>query len=70
MMPLGIRENPFFPSPWILRARMTGEALVSRGEDGGMSAALEFAGLPPHSAIRFPSGLEKFDDPILPEPEP
>src|SRR6267142_3524998 len=70
MMPLRPSEKIPFSFALDSSARIDGEAIVSRVEDGGHAAALEFAGLPPHSRDQIRRWLEKFDDPILPEPEP
>jgi hypothetical protein len=67
MMPLRQSEKiPFFFA-LDTSARIDGEAIVLRVDDGGHVAALEFAGLPPHSRDQIRSWLDKFDEPISPE---
>lgn len=70
MMPLRASEKIPFSFALDSSARIDGEAIVFRVDDGGHVAALEFAGLPPHSRDQIRRWLEKFDEPILPEPEP
>jgi hypothetical protein len=69
MMPLQPSEKIPFSFALDTAARIDGEAIVRRLEDGGRVAALEFAGLPPHSRDQIRRWLEKFDEPISPEPE-
>ncbi|HWN74675.1 MAG TPA: PilZ domain-containing protein [Candidatus Udaeobacter sp.] len=51
-------------------ARIEGDAIVLRVEDGGRVAALEFAGMPPHCRDQIRRWLDKFDEPISPDSEP
>jgi hypothetical protein len=70
MMPLQPSEKIPFSFALDTAARIDGEAIVRRLEDGGRVAALEFAGLPSHSRDQIRRWLDKFDEPISPEPEP
>src|SRR5260221_747119 len=60
------------PFSFVLDAssRIEGDAIVLRVEDGGRVAAMEFAGLPAHCRDQIRRWLEKFDEPISPEPDP
>jgi hypothetical protein len=70
MMPL--RQSEKVPFSFVLdaAARIDGEAIVVRIDDGGHVAALEFAGLPSHSRDQIHRWLDKFDEPISPDPSP
>jgi hypothetical protein len=70
MMPL--RPSEKFPFSFALdtSARIDGEAIVLRVEDGGHVAALEFAGLPSHSRDQIRRWLDKIDEPLSPETTP
>jgi hypothetical protein len=70
MIPVSASEK--LPFSFILEnsARIDGEAIVLRVEDGGHVAALEFAGLPTHSRDQIRRWLEKLDEPISPDPAP
>jgi hypothetical protein len=70
MMP--VRASEKIPFSFVLdsSARIEGDAIVLRVEDGGRVAALEFAGLPPHSRDQIRRWLDRFDEPISPESEP
>ncbi|HET7107394.1 MAG TPA: PilZ domain-containing protein [Candidatus Acidoferrum sp.] len=70
MMPLRPSEKIPFSFSLDSTARIDGEAIVFRVDDGGHVAALEFAGIAGHSRDQIRRWLEKFDEPILPEPEP
>lgn len=70
MLPLRPSEKIPFSFALDSSARIDGEAIVFRVDDGGRVAALEFAGLPAHSRDQIRRWLEKFDEPILPEAEP
>ena len=68
VMPL--RQSEKVPFSFVLdnSARIDGEAIVVRVDDGGHVAALEFAGLPSHSRDQIRRCLDKFDEPLTPEP--
>jgi len=70
MMPLGPSEKVPFSFVLDTSARIDGEAIVLRVDDGGHVAALEFAGLPSHSRDQIRRWLETFDEPISPESTP
>ena len=70
MMPVSPSEKVPFSFVLDSSAHVDGEAIVLRVEDGGHVAALEFAGLPPHSRDQIRRWLEKFDEPISPDPSP
>jgi hypothetical protein len=70
MMPLRQSEKIPFLFALDTSARIDGEAIVVRVDDGGHVAALEFAGLPPHSRDQIRRWLDKFDEPISPESAP
>ena len=70
MLPLQPSEKIPFSFALDTAARIDGEAIVRRLEDGGRVAALEFAGLPSHSRDQIRRWLDKLDEPISPEPEP
>jgi hypothetical protein len=70
MMPLRPTEKIPFSFALDTSARIDGEAIVLRVEDDGHVAALEFAGLPPHSRDQIRRWLDKFDEPFSPESEP
>ena len=69
MMPLQPSEKIPFAFALDSAARIDGEAIVRRLEDGGRVATLEFAGLPSHSRDQIRRWLDKFDEPISPETE-
>jgi len=69
MIPLQPSEKIPFAFALDTAARIDGEAIVRRLEDGGRVATLEFAGLPSHSRDQIRSWLDKFDEPISPETE-
>lgn len=69
MMPLQPSEKIPFAFALDTAARIDGQAIVRRLEDGGRVATLEFAGLPSHSRDQIRSWLDKFDEPISPETE-
>jgi hypothetical protein len=69
--------NPLSPSEKIpfsfmldTSARIDGEAIVLRVEDGGHVAAFEFAGLPSHSRDQIRRWLDRLDEPLTPESAP
>ena len=64
MMPLQMSEKVPFSFNLDSTARIDGEAIVVRLEDGGQVAALEFAGLSAHSRDQIRRYLEKFDQPV------
>jgi hypothetical protein len=68
VMPL--RQSEKVPFSFVLdnSARIDGEAIVVRVDDGGHVAALEFAGLPSHSRDQIRRCLDRFDEPLAPEP--
>jgi PilZ domain len=70
MMPL--RQSEKLPFSFVLEAsaRIDGEAIVARTDDGGRVATLEFAGLPAHSRDQIHRWLDKHDEPLSPEAEP
>ena len=70
MMPLRPSEKIPFSFALDTSARIDGEAIVLRLDDGGHVAALEFAGLPSHSRDQIRRWLDKFDEPISPESAP
>jgi hypothetical protein len=70
MMPLRPSEKIPFSFALDTSARIDGEAIVLRVEDGGHVVALEFAGLPSHSRDQIRRWLDKFDEPLSPEPGP
>jgi hypothetical protein len=70
MMPVSPSEKIPFSFVLDSSARIEGDAIVLRVEDGGRVAALEFAGLPPHSRDQIRRWLEKFDEPISPDSDP
>jgi hypothetical protein len=70
MMPVSPSEKIPFSFALDSSARIEGDAIVLRVEDGGRVAALEFAGLPPHSRDQIRRWLEKFDEPIAPDSDP
>ncbi|HEV8075106.1 MAG TPA: PilZ domain-containing protein [Candidatus Acidoferrum sp.] len=70
MMPLRPSEKIPFSFALDTSARIDGEAIVLRLDDGGHVAALEFAGLPTHSRDQIRRWLDKFDEPISPESSP
>ena len=67
MMPLRQSEKVPFSFALDAAARIDGEAIVVRIDDGGHVAALEFAGLPLHSRDQIHRWLDRFDEPISPE---
>ena len=67
MMPLRQSEKLPFSFALDSGARIDGEAIAVRLDDDGHVAALEFAGLPPHSRDQIRRWLEKFDEPLSPE---
>jgi hypothetical protein len=70
MMPVSPSEKIPFSFVLDSSARIEGDAIVLRVEDGGRVAALEFAGLPPHCRDQIRRWLDKFDEPISPDSEP
>ena len=70
MMPL--QQSEKIPFSFVLdsTARIDGEAIVVRLEDGGHVAALEFAGLSAHFRDQIRRWLDRFDETIAPEPAP
>ena len=70
MLPVSPSEKVPFSFVLDSSARIEGDAIVLRVEDGGRVAALEFAGLPAHCRDQIRRWLEKFDEPISPEPDP
>jgi hypothetical protein len=66
MIPLQPSEKIPFSFALDTAARIDGEAIVRRLEDGGRVAALEFAGLPSHSRDQIRRWLDKVDEPISP----
>ena len=68
MMPLRHSEKVAFSFVLDISARIDGEAIVVRVDDGGRVAALEFAGLPSHARDQIRRYLDKFDEPLTPEP--
>jgi len=70
MMPVSPSEKVPFSFVLDNSARIDGEAIVLRVEDGGHVAAFEFAGLPSHSRDQIRRWLDKFDEPISPESSP
>lgn len=70
MMPLSPSEKVPFSFMLDTSARIDGEAIVFRVEDGGHVAALEFAGLPSHSRDQIRRWLDRFDEPFTPESAP
>ena len=68
MMPLRHSEKVAFSFVLDISARIDGEAIVVRVDDGGRVAALEFAGLPSHARDQIRCYLERFDEPLTPEP--
>ena len=67
MIPLQPSEKIPFSFALDTAARIDGEAIVRRLEDGGHVAALEFAGLPSHSRDQIRHWLDKVDEPISPK---
>lgn len=70
MMPLQMSEKAPFSFNLDAAARIDGEAIVVRLEDGGQVAALEFAGLSAHSREQIRRYLDKFDQPHARESGP
>jgi hypothetical protein len=70
MMPVSPSEKIPFSFVLDSSARIDGEAIVLRVEDGGHVAALEFAGLSSHSRDQIRRWLDKFDEPISPDSSP
>ena len=70
MMPLQISEKVPFSFNLDSTARIDGEAIVIRLEDGGQVAALEFAGLSAHARDQIRHYLEKFDQQIAAQGTP
>lgn len=70
MMPLSPSEKIPFSFMLDTSARIEGEAIVLRIEDGGHVAALEFAGLLSHSRDQIRRWLDRFDEPLTPESAP
>jgi hypothetical protein len=68
MMPLKQSEKVAFSFALDASARIDGEAIVLRVDDGGHVAALEFAGLPSHARDQIRRFLDGFDEPLTPEP--
>jgi PilZ domain len=70
MLPVSPSEKIPFSFVLDSSARIEGDAIVLRVEDGGRVAALEFAGLPAHCRDHIRRWLDKFDEPISPDSEP
>ena len=70
VMPLRQSEKVPFSFALDTAARIDGEAIVLRIDDGGHVVALEFAGLPSHSRDQIHRWLEKLDEPLSPETAP
>ena len=70
MMPVSPSEKIPFSFVLDSSARIEGDAIVLRVEDGGRVAAMEFAGLPAHCRDQIRRWLDKFDEPISPASEP
>jgi hypothetical protein len=70
MIPLGPSEKVPFSFVLDTSARIDGEAIVLRVDDGGHVAALEFAGLPSHSRDQIRRWLDRLEEPISPELSP
>jgi hypothetical protein len=70
MLPLRQSEKVPFSFALDAAARIDGEAIVVRVDDGGHVAALEFAGLPSHSRDQIRRWQDKFDEQIFAEAEP
>src|SRR4029077_2515645 len=70
MIPVSPSEKVPFSFVLENSARVDGEAIVLRVEDGGHVAAFEFAGLPSHSRDQIRRWLDKLDEPISPESSP
>jgi len=70
MMPVSPSEKVPFSFVLDNSARIDGEAIVLRVEDGGHVAAFKFAGLPSHSRDQIRRWLDKLDEPISPEASP
>jgi hypothetical protein len=70
MMPL--RQSEKIPFSFVLEAsaRIDGEAIVVRVDDGGRVATLEFAGLPSHSRDQIHRWLDRHEEPLSPEVMP
>src|SRR5258708_30880043 len=69
MLPLRQSEKVPFSFALDGAARIDGEAIVVRVDDGGHVAALEFAGLPSHSRGQVRPWHDKCDEPISVETE-
>ena len=69
MMPVSPSERIPFSFVLDSSARIEGDAIVLRVEDGGRVAALEFAGLAAHCRDQIRRWLDKFDEPISPDSE-
>lgn len=67
MMPVSPSEKIAFSFVLDSSARIEGDAIVLRVEDGGRVAALEFAGLAPHCRDQIRRWLDKFDEPFSPD---
>jgi hypothetical protein len=67
MMPLQQSEKVAFSFALDSSARIDGEAIVLRVDEGGHVAALEFAGLPAHARDQIRRCLGRFDEPLTPE---
>jgi PilZ domain len=70
MIPLQQSEKVPFSFVLDTSARIDGEAIVLRLDEGGHVAALEFAGLPLHSRDQIRRWLERFDEPLTPQASP
>jgi len=70
MMPL--RQSEKMPFSFVLEAsaRIDGEAIVVRIDDGGRVATLEFAGLASHSRDQIHRWLDRHEEPLSPEATP
>jgi hypothetical protein len=70
MMPL--RQSEKIPFSFVLEgsARIDGEAIVVRTDDGGHVATLEFAGLPSHSRDQIHRWLDRHEEPLSQESMP
>ena len=70
MMPLQSSEKVAFSFILEAGARIDGDAIVVRLEDGGRVAALEFAGLSAHARDQIRAWLDKYDESVVKEGAP
>src|SRR5260370_14668210 len=68
MMPLQQSEKVAFSFALETSARIDGEAIVVRVDEGGRVAALEFAGLPSHARDQIRRCLDRLDESLTQEP--